>query len=77
MTREALTIEYLVTTTTHVPEGTSAQAVADVCAREAARSHELTVQGHLLRRGIGRCSRANRAAGLLAADVGQLEMSSP
>lgn len=42
-------MEYLATTTTHVPEGTPAQAVADVCAREAARSHELAVQGHLLR----------------------------
>jgi muconolactone D-isomerase len=42
-------MEYLATTTTHVPEGTPAQAVADVCAREAARWHELAVQGHLLR----------------------------
>ena len=68
-------MEYLVTTTTHVPEETSAQAVADVCAREAARSHELAVQGHLLRLwhrplqpGEG------RTLGLLAADDGQLEM---
>jgi muconolactone delta-isomerase len=42
-------MEYLVTMTTHVPEGTSAQAVDDVRAREAAHSRELAGQGHLLR----------------------------
>jgi muconolactone D-isomerase len=42
-------MEYLVTMTTHVPEGTSEQAVADVRAREAAHSSELADQGHLLR----------------------------
>lgn len=42
-------MEYLVTMTTHVPEGTPAQAVADVRAREAARSAELAAQGHLRR----------------------------
>ena len=47
--REPLTIEYLVTMTTHVPEGTSASAVQDVRAREAVRSGELATEGHLLR----------------------------
>ena len=42
-------MEFLVTMTTHVPEGTSEQAVADMRAREAAHSSELAAQGHLLR----------------------------
>jgi muconolactone delta-isomerase len=42
-------MEYLVTMTTHVPDGTPDQAVADVRAREAAHSLELATQGHLLR----------------------------
>jgi muconolactone D-isomerase len=42
-------MEYLVSMTTHVPEGTPGETVGDVRAREAARSHELAVQGHLLR----------------------------
>jgi muconolactone delta-isomerase len=42
-------MEYLVTMTTHVPEGTPQPAVDDVRAREAARSRELVAQGHLLR----------------------------
>lgn len=42
-------MEYLVTMTTHVPDGTSQQAVQDVRTHEAARSHELADQGHLLR----------------------------
>jgi len=42
-------MEYLVTMTTKVPDGTAEQAVADVRAREAARSRELAAQGHLLR----------------------------
>jgi muconolactone delta-isomerase len=42
-------MEYLVTMTTHVPEGTSDEAVADMRAREAARSRELAAQGHLIR----------------------------
>jgi muconolactone delta-isomerase len=42
-------MEYLVTMTTRVPEGTSAAAVQDIRAREAARSCELAAQGHLLR----------------------------
>jgi len=42
-------MEYLVTMTTHVPEGTPDQAVADIRGREAARSRELAAQGRLLR----------------------------
>jgi muconolactone delta-isomerase len=42
-------MEYLVTMTTHVPDGTPDQEVADVRAREAAHSGELAAQGHLLR----------------------------
>jgi len=42
-------MEYLVTMTTHVPDGTPEQAVDDVRAREAAHSRDLADQGHLLR----------------------------
>jgi muconolactone delta-isomerase len=42
-------MEFLVTMTTHVPDGTSQGAVQDVRTREAARSGELAAQGHLLR----------------------------
>jgi muconolactone delta-isomerase len=42
-------MEYLVTMTTHVPDGTPEQAVPDVRAREAAHSRVLAAQGHLLR----------------------------
>jgi muconolactone delta-isomerase len=44
-----MTMEYLVTMTTHVPEGTSEEAVDDIRTREAAHSRELAAQGHLLR----------------------------
>jgi muconolactone delta-isomerase len=42
-------VEFLITMTTHVPEGTSEEAVADVRAREAAHTAELAAQGHVLR----------------------------
>jgi len=42
-------MEYLITMTTHVPDGTSEAAVQDIRSREAARSRELAAQGHLLR----------------------------
>jgi muconolactone D-isomerase len=42
-------MEFLVTMTTHVPEGTSQAAVDDMRAREAAHSEELARQAHLLR----------------------------
>src|SRR5580700_5087612 len=44
-----LAMEYLVTMTTHVPEGTADEAVDAVRAREATHSRELVAQGHLLR----------------------------
>jgi muconolactone D-isomerase len=46
---ETATMEYLVTMTTHVPEGTSEAAVQDMRTRETARSRELAAQGNLLR----------------------------
>ena len=42
-------MEYLVTMTTRVPEGTLDETVQDVRAREAVRARELAAQGHLLR----------------------------
>jgi muconolactone delta-isomerase len=42
-------MEYLVTMTTLIPEGTADEAVQEVRGREAARSHELAAQGNLLR----------------------------
>jgi len=46
---EEFTMEYLVTMTTHVPDGTSEAAIQDIRTREAARSRQLATQGHLLR----------------------------
>ena len=42
-------MEFLVTMTTHVPDGTSDAAVEDIRNREAAHSLELAREGHLLR----------------------------
>jgi muconolactone D-isomerase len=42
-------MEYFVTMTTHVPPGTTEDAIEDVRYREAQRSRELAAQGHLLR----------------------------
>jgi muconolactone delta-isomerase len=42
-------MEFLVTMTTRVPDGTTEAAVDDVRAREAAHSRELVAEGHLLR----------------------------
>jgi muconolactone D-isomerase len=47
--KETVTMEYLVTMTTYVPEGTSEAAVQDMRARETARSDELAAEGYLLR----------------------------
>ncbi len=68
-------MEYLVTMTTHVPDGTPAQAVDDVRAREAAHSGELAAQGHLLRLWRPPLQPGEwRTLGLFAAaDDGQLE----
>jgi muconolactone delta-isomerase len=68
-------MEYLVTMTTHVPEGTPDEAVNAVRAREAARSRELAAQGHLLRLWRPPLRPGEwRTLGLFAADDrGQLE----
>jgi len=68
-------MEYLVTMTTHVPDGTSEEAVSDVRAREAARSRELAAAGHLLRLWRPPLQPGEwRTLGLFAAgDDGQLE----
>ncbi len=42
-------MEYLVTMTTHVPDGTPEHAVDDVRAREAAHSRDLATEGQLVR----------------------------
>jgi muconolactone delta-isomerase len=42
-------MEFLVTMTTHVPGGTTAEAVDDVRAREAAHTADLAAQGYVLR----------------------------
>jgi muconolactone delta-isomerase len=43
------TMEFLVTMTTHVPDGTTATDVDAMRAREAVRARELAAEGHLLR----------------------------
>ena len=42
-------MDYLVTMTTEVPGGTADEVVAEIRGREAERSRELAIQGHLLR----------------------------
>ena len=42
-------MEFLVTMTTHVPDGTTSETVDGVRAREAAHTRELAAQGHVLR----------------------------
>ena len=68
-------MEYFVTMTTHVPDGTPQPAVDDVRSREAARSRELANQGHLLRLWRPPLQPGEwRSVGLFAADDdGQLE----
>ncbi len=62
-------MEYLVTMTTHVPDGTPAEAVQDIRGREAARSRDLAAQGHLLRLWRPPLQPAEwRTLGLFAAD---------
>ena len=64
-------MEYLVTMTTHVPEGTTEAEVADVRAREAAHSAELAAQGHLIRLWRPPLEPGEwRSLGLFAADGG-------
>jgi muconolactone delta-isomerase len=68
-------MEYLVTMTTHVPDGTPDETVAQVRAREAARSAELAAQGYLARLWRPPLQPGQwRTLGLFAAaDAGQLE----
>src|SRR3981189_3415179 len=68
-------MEYLVTMTTHVPDGTPPAAVDDIRARGAAHSGELAAQGHLLRLWRPPLEPGEwRTLGLFAADDGaQLE----
>jgi muconolactone D-isomerase len=68
-------MEYLVTMTTHVPDGTSEATVEDMRRREAARSRQLAAQGHLLRLWRPPLQPGEwRTLGLFAADDGdQLE----
>ena len=68
-------MEYLVTMTTQVPEGTADQAVTGVRTREAARAGELAAQGHLLRLWRPPLRPGEwRSLGLFAAaDAGELE----
>jgi muconolactone D-isomerase len=42
-------MEFLVSMTTHVPDGTSEETIEDIRTREAACSRELAAQDHLLR----------------------------
>ena len=44
-----MTMEFLVTMTTHVPDGTLDDEVDAMRVREAARARELAAEGHLLR----------------------------
>ena len=64
-------MEFLVTMTTHVPDGTSEEAVQDIRTREAARSGQLASQGHLLRLWRPPLQPGEwRSLGLFAADDG-------
>jgi muconolactone delta-isomerase len=64
-------MQYLVTMTTHVPDGVSAEEVDDVRAREAAHSRELAARGHLLRLWRPPLQPGEwRSLGLFAADDG-------
>ena len=68
-------MEYLVTMTSHVPGGTTEEAVADARARETAHARELIAQGHILRLWRPPLAPAEwRTLGLFAAvDRGDLE----
>ena len=72
---EMQTMEYLVTMTTHVPDGTSEAAVQDIRTREAAHSRDLAAQRHPLRLWRPPLQPGEwRSLGLFAADDGaQLE----
>ena len=64
-------MEYLVSMTTHVPDGTSSEAVDDIRRQEAAHSAELAAQGHILRLWRPPLQPGEwRSLGLFAADNG-------
>jgi muconolactone delta-isomerase len=64
-------MQYLVTMTTHVPDGVSEAEVDDVRAREAAHSRDLAAHGHLLRLWRPPLQPGEwRSLGLFAADDG-------
>jgi muconolactone delta-isomerase len=66
-------MEYLVTMTTHVPDGRPDQVVDDIRACEAARKRELAAQGHVLR--LWRLPGESRALGLWnAGDPAELQV---
>jgi muconolactone delta-isomerase len=65
-------MEYLVTMTTRVPEGTPEEDVQEIRTREAAQSRELAAQGHLLRLWRPPLQPGEwRTLGLFAADGGE------
>jgi muconolactone delta-isomerase len=68
-------MEYLVTMTTNVPDGTTEADIQDIRTREAGRSRELAAEGHLLRLWRPPLQPGEwRSLGLFAADgPGQLE----
>ena len=68
-------MEYLVTMTTHVPNGTAEADIQEIREREAVRSSDLAAQGHLLRLWRPPLQPGEwRSLGLFAADDdGQLE----
>jgi muconolactone D-isomerase len=68
-------MEFLVTMTTHVPDGTWEEDIEDIRVREATRSRELAAEGHLLRLWRPPLQPGEwRTLGLFsAADAGQLE----
>ena len=61
-------MEFLVTTTIHVPEGTPPDEAEGVRAAEAARSRELAMKGHLRRMWRLPLQSGYRSIGLFAAD---------
>src|SRR5207302_1589783 len=71
-----LIMEFLVTMTTRVPEGTSDRTVETIRRREATRARELALEGHLVRLWRPPLREGEwRSLGLFAAaDTDQLEM---
>jgi muconolactone delta-isomerase len=68
-------MEYLVTMTTHVPDGTPEPAIDDIRAREAAHSRELAAAGHPSP-ALGVDARAGDRSGLRIAVCGRKDQIS-